>query len=596
MAEGRYVPCESHRKLTTADAFAGGGLDFPCPVGAPNGLRMSRSYFRVGMSLYGAHNAGAASPPAVQEMVAFADNAVGNLFGKAEVRVNNMSLGCIEQGLPQASALRARLGNSNAWLKSLASAEMNEANFPKRVNASASTSFAGGIAPGLQSDNEMYKPIAAGQFSGATVAISAAATTTLTALTNVTQNVAGGVPLPAVAWLASPAPVVDGGGAVLAAAVSALTTIPPLVLTGAAGNALATFAAGGVVTGVNTLFSTGMPNLTTGAPTGGSVQVGDILVVRGVHYPISVAPVGASETAFTVANPPSVAIAATSNWFIIRKDVMRAPQANNTVYATWRPPSGIFDYDGILGCGNYTFHLYPNGRYLTSAVETRNPTASASIDGKTNDYSLIVNSITFFAYIEKTSIPASIQDLPMMEYQVIPKPWESTVQFSVSPQTTALTFFVQDITAGANPRVPQSMFKVLDNSDLKLASIQVSFAGTSKPATEIKSNFYNGIDQMQQYYRDTYSQSGLLQSDGAETYYDYLQRGPIYHYTFAKDENNLATEVSVTTNFTGLSDGPGSGAIGGTGKALLYCVAHFKKTIRIETSEGSVKRVSTVAS
>ena len=73
MAEGRYVVCESHRKLTTADAFYGGPLDFPCPIGAPNGLDLSRSYYRIGMTLYGAHNAGVPNPPAVSEMVAFAD-------------------------------------------------------------------------------------------------------------------------------------------------------------------------------------------------------------------------------------------------------------------------------------------------------------------------------------------------------------------------------------------------------------------------------------------------------------------------------------------------------------------------------------------
>ena len=247
----------------------------------------------------------------------------------------------------------------------------------------------------------------------------------------------------------------------------------------------------GVVGGLlGTLFSTGMPSIITGAPTGSSVQVGDILVVRGVHYPISVAPAGGSEIAFTVANVPSVAVVGNINWYIIRKDTVRSPQAKNTVYAVWWPPMGIFDYDGILGCGNYTFSLYPNSRYLTSAVETRNLSALPSIDGKTNDYSLTVNSITFFAYIAKVSIPNSIVDIPLIEFQVIPKPYESTVQFSVSPDTVALTFFLQDLTAGINPRIPQSMFKVLDNSDLKLASIQVSFGGTSKPVTEIKSNFY----------------------------------------------------------------------------------------------------------
>ena len=95
-----------------------------------------------------------------------------------------------------------------------------------------------------------------------------------------------------------------------------------------------------------------------------------------VYYPIVAV---ASNTALTVANPPTVAIIATSNWYIIRKDVVRSPQAKNTVYAVWRPPMGIFDYDGILGCGNYTFSLYPNSRYLTSAVETRNLSALPSI-------------------------------------------------------------------------------------------------------------------------------------------------------------------------------------------------------------------------
>ena len=239
MAEGKYVPCECARKLTTADAFLGGVLEFPCQVGAPNGLDLSRSYFRVGMSLYGGPNAGVAAAPAVREMVAFADNAFGNLFDKAEVTVNNQKLSSINQGLPQASALRTRLGNSSAWLKSLGSPELHEANFPKRVNASASVELPGGNAPALRSDNEMYKPVAAGAFSTATVSISA-------------LGVVGGL-----------------GG---------------------------------------TLFSTGMPHLTSGAPTGSSVQIGDILVIRGVNYPISVAPAALSEIAFTVANVPSAAV------------------------------------------------------------------------------------------------------------------------------------------------------------------------------------------------------------------------------------------------------------------------------------------------
>ena len=417
MAEGKYVPCECARKLTTADAFLGGTLDFPCQVGAPNGLDLSRSYFRVGMSLYGGPNAGVAAAPSVREMIAFADNAVGNLFDKAEVTVNNQKLSSINQGLPQASALRTRLGNSSAWLKSLGSPELHEANFPKRVNASAFNALPGGTAPALQSDNEIYKPVVAGTFGTANVSISAATTTTLSAVTNVTQAAATTAsfvrgPLSAVAT----DPVVLGAVANPYSAITlanSVTVVAPLVVLGAANNALATFTPGGVVTGVNTLFATGMPGITSGAPTGGTVLTGDILVIHEVYYPIVAV---ASNTALTVVNPPSVAIAATTNWYIIRKDVVRSPQAKNTVYAVWRPPMGIFDYDGILGCGNYTFSLYPNSRYLTSAVETRNLSALPSVDGKTNDYSLIVNSITFCAYVAKVSIPDSIIDIPMLEF------------------------------------------------------------------------------------------------------------------------------------------------------------------------------------
>ena len=137
------------------------------------------------------------------------------------------------------------------------------------------------------------------------------------------------------------------------------------------------------------------------------------------------------------------------------------------------------------------------------------------------------------------------------------------------------------------------MFKVMDNSDLKLATIQVSFGGISKPSQQVDSYFYNGIDQMQQYYRDTYAESDIYKSQGAETYYDFLQRGPFYHYTFKKDVNNQATEVTVSTTFTGLPNGPGSGAVGGTGKARVFCVAHYKKTMEV-TSAGMVKRINTV--
>src|SRR5690606_30997802 len=109
---------------------------------------------------------------------------------------------------------------------------------------------------------------------------------------------------------------------------------------------------GGVVACANALFQTGMPDPSTGAPTGASVQVGDVLVADGVYYPIVEI---TGETALRVANVPSGAAATTDH--------------------------GIFAYKGGLGSGEYRLQLNPNSNYLFTAVETKNPDFVASADG-----------------------------------------------------------------------------------------------------------------------------------------------------------------------------------------------------------------------
>jgi len=152
--------------------FPLGVMEFAFSVGAPNAWVPSKSYFRIGSTIYGAPAAGpAVAAPVVSEMVAFADNAVGNMFDNAYVRSNNVEISSINQGLAQASALSARLGEGHSWLKSLGSgAELNKANFSDRVMYTASTTAADSY---LGSKNEMYLPVADGHFLDAEVEIDA---------------------------------------------------------------------------------------------------------------------------------------------------------------------------------------------------------------------------------------------------------------------------------------------------------------------------------------------------------------------------------------------------------------------------------------
>src|SRR5947208_742844 len=114
----------------------------------------------------------------------------------------------------------------------------------------------------------------------------------------------------------------------------------------------------------------------------------------------------------------------TIDWYIIRQD-----DVQNTIYATFQPPMGIFNYDGPLGSGEFRITLNPNANYLLTGVETRNPTYRASVDGLSGTYSIIVNECKFYAYMEKMKIPDSVQDLQLNEFLVQSKQWLNNLQF-----------------------------------------------------------------------------------------------------------------------------------------------------------------------
>ena len=77
---------------------------------------------------------------------------------------------------------------------------------------------------------------------------------------------------------------------------------------------------------------------------------------------------------------------------------------------------GIFTSEEGLGSGNFVLQLNPNSNYLLTAVETKNPQAVASADGLTGSYSMVVNDVKFYAYMEKDRTTNSVQDITLMEY------------------------------------------------------------------------------------------------------------------------------------------------------------------------------------
>lgn len=498
--------------------FANGVVEFPFTVGAPNAWLPCKSYCRMSLTLYGAADNGPVAPT-MSELLALADNCVGNMFNGAYLRANNVSISENIQGLPQCSAARVRLGKSFSELRSLGATDFNESRFMKRALITSSDQD---CQAALTDMNDTYVPAEIGFFNTA-----------------------------AVTW--------NGGS--------------------------------NQIVGTNTNFTTGMP--LNGAPTGGPVVAGDIIVILGVAFQISGV---ADATHITVVNNFTAGLGQnTDNWYIIRKDNQRSPLINNTVYVTWQPPIGVFWSDIMLGSGDFRLILNPNGNYLTAAVETKNPQYQASIDGLTGTYGLVVNEMKFYTYIKKMKIPNQIQQINYCEMLATNKPWLSNLQFTVPMSTYAISIFVTDSSSGQNPLLPPSMFKLASGVDLKLQQIQVTYAGITKTSTPWQSNYARGvvggnnglvgIDQLQQRYKDTYEESGLWKHDGVESFYDYLQRGPIYHYAFPRAADNRATEVQVNTQF-----GSTPTSLNGT-PALIWLIAWYHRRVEITCAAGQIVQV-----
>ena len=90
---------------------------------------------------------------------------------------------------------------------------------------------------------------------------------------------------------------------------------------------------------------------------------------------------------------------------------------------------------------------------------------------------------------------------------------------------------------------------------------------------------------MKQRYNDTQLYSGKFWSEGGtESFADWLKRGPLYHYSFIRDENDRSTHVQLNMQFGGLEAG-----------ANIFICAHYSRAVEITTENGFVVSVVSLA-
>lgn len=240
-------------------------------------------------------------------------------------------------------------------------------------------------------------------------------------------------------------------------------------------------------------------------------------------------------------------------------------------------------------------------------------------------YQLSIQNVLLYIATIKQPMPMSgILPLSLMETQIMQKTMSSVdatasnqLDFTVPPSTLALTVWVQSPQTGTNSALPPSKFKVAQGTntpDENLLSIQVTYGSSTKPSTLYQSGYnqisnnvpnsnatyqlqwtgdassvitYNSStsSEMQQRWIQSQQNAGKLGNEGGtESYLNYLDMGPYYHFDFSRDKADTSSYVNVQIQYN-------EKLPAGTN---LYICAWYSRQVEIAFESGVVTSVVSV--
>lgn len=507
--------------------FSQGVQDFAFGIAAPQAWSPERSYFRAEVELLRGPSPGTGIPH-ISDGLALAEGAMNNAYTNAYFLAAGVSASNITNYLGVAAQLKARTQKTGAWLESIGKSWGMTASLAERIAAVSAVSATAG---------------AAGQVG-------------LSGLDDNRETIY------------RPIPFTFPGG----------VSTPPANF---AGINVAVNAATGVVTGdAGVVFST--------------ADVGATLVAAGRHFTIqSVTPPLTAFVGIFGADPAN-SVVATTDWYMVKRETFRSDQVRNRLQVLFRPPIGIMDYPGLLGAGLYRFQLSPNANFASAAVETFNPVLTSA------GYTFNITDVRFYAAIVKHRIPDSVHTLHLKEYQIMSQVMNTRTQsfsFSVPASTTSLHIFLQDQAAGSSPYVPPSKFTVANGSDLNLERLQITYSNLTKPMTQWDSRWEfaspdaNGnIAFLQQFYNQGLIEN-QMEADSAESFGDWIQRGPLYSFRYERDAADRSTDVQLQISYRDPGGPASGGAPAFTANSKVFLCACFDRAVEITHAQGLITGV-----
>ena len=255
----------------------------------------------------------------------------------------------------------------------------------------------------------------------------------------------------------------------------------------------------------------------------------------------------------------------------------------------WRPPLGFFDIEhAIPPGGEWLIELNPANvmdaqKNVVESILSDLPVAF-NINGENfqaNSFNFAGSDFFFYAYtLESQRFDHGDWFLDLQntrcQLQSIPNNSMSLTQktFDVPGKTNALTVAFQDQGPFGDTRYSQSKFKIrpapvnedngdgrfsaIEGQDLMLERFFIQYGNEQKPVPDFDGKYTKVLsnstlpsyDFLVHRYIDTLMQANLYHTDGgAESYDDWLRRGPYYHFKWPKDAMQSSTRVTVNFKF-----------------------------------------------
>jgi hypothetical protein len=302
-----------------------------------------------------------------------------------------------------------------------------------------------------------------------------------------------------------------------------------------------------------------------------------------------------------VAFPPPAADVASQAWYCVSRAAENTNQAKNSIEVMWQPPLAIMDTDTPpLGGGSFRFELTPYADFQTRMAEALFNLSQTLIGF---EWAIEMKAPDLYLYTSRDSYGDSRLEFPLREYQSYSQRMTESskiLQLTVPRSTAKIHLFLQSDQAGKDITASSSSFTSAGRTDLKLKSVQVTYAGQTKFRTPWQSSYGDGVNQLTAAYfaslveseRDLdetpcittkgASPSTAATSGGAETVVDWFRRGPIWTLAFNRGAGASEVDVTVDINY----EVPPN--------ATLFVVAEYDRLCSITSQANQIVAVEVV--